>query len=57
MAILSDVDLEHLQLENDFHAAFDRQELQLYYQPIVAVETGVITGFEALAHWFHPVKG
>ncbi len=57
MAILSDVDLEHLQLENDFHAAFDRQELQLYYQPIVAVETGVITGFEALARWFHPVKG
>lgn len=57
MAILSDVDLEHLQLENDFHAAFDRQELQLYYQPIVAVETGVIIGFEALARWFHPVKG
>ncbi len=57
MAILSDAELEQLQLENDFHAAFDRQELQLYYQPIVSVATGTITGFEALARWFHPVKG
>lgn len=57
MTILSAAELAQLQLENDFHAAFDRQELQLYYQPIVAVETGQITGFEALARWFHPVKG
>lgn len=57
MAILSDAELEQLQLENDFHAAFERQELQLYYQPIVSIKTGTITGFEALARWFHPVKG
>ncbi len=57
MTILSDVELEQLQLENDFHAAFDRQELQLYYQPIVSMEMEQITGFEALVRWFHPVKG
>ncbi|NJR66426.1 MAG: EAL domain-containing protein [Leptolyngbyaceae cyanobacterium CRU_2_3] len=33
------------------------QELQLYYQPIVCLKTGLITGFEALARWKHPEQG
>jgi diguanylate cyclase (GGDEF)-like protein/PAS domain S-box-containing protein len=33
------------------------QELQLYYQPIVCLMTGLVIGFEALARWKHPEQG
>ena len=32
-------------------------ELELYYQPLVTLETGVISGFEALLRWHHPLRG
>jgi EAL domain-containing protein (putative c-di-GMP-specific phosphodiesterase class I) len=37
--------------------AFDRGEVQAYFQPQVSVRTGSITGFEALARWQHPERG
>lgn len=46
-----------LQLETDLRRAIARQEFQLYYQPIILLETGKITGFEALVHWQHPTRG
>jgi diguanylate cyclase (GGDEF)-like protein len=46
-----------LQLENDLWRAVDRGELRLHYQPIVALETGQIAGFEALVRWQHPERG
>ena len=49
--------LEKLQLENDLHQAIERQEFLVYYQPIISLLTGRLTGFEALVRWQHPVRG
>ncbi len=46
-----------LQLETDLRWAIEREEFQLWYQPIVALETGRIGGFEALIRWKHPQRG
>lgn len=46
-----------LQLETDLRRAIERQEFVLNYQPIVALDTGMITGFEALVRWISPDLG
>jgi diguanylate cyclase (GGDEF)-like protein/PAS domain S-box-containing protein len=46
-----------LQLEADLRQAIERQELQLYYQPIVSLLNGEITNVEALIRWQHPDRG
>lgn len=37
--------------------AIARQELTLHYQPIIALATGRLSGFEALLRWEHPTRG
>jgi len=49
--------LSRLQLDTDLRRAIERQEFLVYYQPIVSLKTGKITGFEALVRWIHPTKG
>ncbi|MGA1601103.1 MAG: PAS domain S-box protein [Prochlorothrix sp.] len=49
--------LDRLHLEVDLRHALDRQEMQVFYQPIVCLETGTLAGFEALLRWFHPCQG
>lgn len=49
--------VNRLQLETDLRRAISQQELRLYYQPIVSLATGQITGFEALVRWQHPTRG
>ncbi len=46
-----------LQLENDLRRALDSEEFRLYYQPIVSLTSGRISGFEALLRWYHPDRG
>ena len=46
-----------LQLETDLRFAIERNEFELYYQPIIALETASLMGFEALVRWNHPQRG
>ena len=49
--------LEILEIETDLRIALKRQEFYLTYQPIIALDTERITGFETLIRWHHPQKG
>ncbi len=49
--------LERLALESNLRHALARKELLLYYQPRVDLETGRITGVEALLRWQYPDLG
>jgi diguanylate cyclase (GGDEF)-like protein/PAS domain S-box-containing protein len=46
-----------LQIETDMRHALERGEFRNFYQPIVALESGRIVGFEALLRWQHPTRG
>jgi diguanylate cyclase (GGDEF)-like protein len=45
------------QIEFDLRNAIERNQLELFYQPIINTRNNAISGFEALARWRHPVKG
>jgi diguanylate cyclase (GGDEF)-like protein len=46
-----------LRTETDLHRAVERGEFQVYYQPLVTLDTGRITEVEALLRWRHPDRG
>ncbi len=41
----------------ELQRAIECQEFQLFYQPVVALATGKITGAEAVLRWWHPQRG
>jgi len=49
--------IERQLLESDLRRAIVMQEFMLYYQPKLNLETGTITGAEALIRWRHPFRG
>jgi diguanylate cyclase (GGDEF)-like protein len=49
--------LTRLHTERALRAAIEREELRVYFQPEVSVETGAIVGLEALVRWEHPEDG
>lgn len=49
--------MEHLQLETDLRRAVERQEFRIAYQPIIALDSRRLLGFEALLRWQHPTRG
>ncbi|TCO76959.1 bifunctional diguanylate cyclase/phosphodiesterase [Marinisporobacter balticus] len=48
---------EQLSLEKDLHNVLENQELLVYYQPKVDINTENIMGMEALLRWKHPQEG
>jgi diguanylate cyclase (GGDEF)-like protein len=44
-------------LEIALRAAIQQKNIEVFYQPLVALRTGNIVGFEALARWTHPELG
>jgi EAL domain-containing protein (putative c-di-GMP-specific phosphodiesterase class I) len=54
---MRDTMVRRLQFENDLRRAIGRQEFVLLYQPMVNLDTGRVTGQEALLRWQHPTRG
>ena len=49
--------METIKMANDFKLALQRKELFLHYQPIINLQKGQVSGFEALMRWKHPDRG
>jgi diguanylate cyclase (GGDEF)-like protein/PAS domain S-box-containing protein len=46
-----------LRLETDLRQGLQREEFQLFFQPILSLDTGLLKGMEALLRWQHPQRG
>lgn len=49
--------MERLDLENSLKAAFEKDEFEIHYQPIIDLHKNEVVGVEALLRWQHPDKG
>lgn len=49
--------MHRLELENELRSGISQWELVLYYQPIISLDNGKLSGFEALVRWQHPKRG
>lgn len=49
--------LERLMLESSLRSALDLEQFSLQYQPKMSVQTGCVSGVEALLRWKHPQLG
>lgn len=52
-----EANLQRFTLEGELRQGIAEQQFELYYQPIVALQTGQIAGFESLVRWQHPARG
>jgi diguanylate cyclase (GGDEF)-like protein/PAS domain S-box-containing protein len=48
---------QRMTLEQDLRHALERNQLEVYYQPIVSGQSGQVVGLEALLRWHHPERG
>jgi len=44
-------------IETELRRALDKDQLKLFYQPLINLKTGAVAGFEALARWTHDDRG
>ena len=49
--------VRQLQLESELRRALEKDQIEVFYQPIIALETNEVIAFEALARWHHPKMG
>ena len=54
---MHEIAVRSMRLSSDFRKAIERGEIINYYQPIYALKTGKLSGFEALVRWQHPEMG
>lgn len=54
---MHDVATDLLEMQTDLKIAVENDQLDLFYQPTVALSTGVVQGVEALIRWHHPTRG
>jgi diguanylate cyclase (GGDEF)-like protein len=44
-------------IETELRRALDKDQLRLFYQPLINLKSGEVAGFEALARWTHEDRG
>jgi EAL domain-containing protein (putative c-di-GMP-specific phosphodiesterase class I) len=44
-------------IETELRRALDKDQLKLFYQPLINLKSGEVAGFEALARWHHEDRG
>jgi diguanylate cyclase (GGDEF)-like protein/PAS domain S-box-containing protein len=49
--------VERLDMERALRRGLERSEFRLFYQPVVDIRSGRVTGVEALLRWEHPERG
>jgi diguanylate cyclase (GGDEF)-like protein/PAS domain S-box-containing protein len=49
--------LKRLELKADLQRALDHDEFILHFQPVMELESGRVSGVEALLRWMHPSRG
>jgi diguanylate cyclase (GGDEF)-like protein/PAS domain S-box-containing protein len=49
--------LKRLELKADLQRALEHEEFVLMYQPVIELDTGRVSGVEALIRWIHPERG
>ncbi len=56
-ASLDSIQRDHLTLQSELRYALDRDELRVWYQPMIDLHTNRVAGVEALVRWEHPERG
>lgn len=54
---LQDAAQNRLRLTSDLRSALSENQFEIYYQPIIDLQTGHIAKAEALLRWHHPARG
>ena len=49
--------IRRIEVESELRTALDEKQFVMYYQPTIDLQTGRLTGVEALVRWNHPRRG